>query len=190
MEVPTMTDVAAIGGAVATDTQGSKDIFNGLGPDAFLQLLVTQMRYQNPLSPSDPTAMMGQLASYAQVESLQNLQKGQAATATLTEAKLATDMVGKYVDAADASGTTASGLVVAARFTTDGPVLVLDNGGELTLSAITRVATGSTPLTTPVDTTTPATTPATTPSASTDDASGTPSASDATTSSDPAPTGP
>ena len=141
-----MTDVSAIGASTPTTAaEATPDIFGGMGPDAFLQLLVTQMRYQNPLSPSDPTAMMGQLASYAQVESLQNLQKGQAASATLTEAKLATDLVGSYVDAADSTGTTVSGTVVAARFTADGPVLVLDNGGELTLSAITRVGSAPAP---------------------------------------------
>jgi len=144
-----MTDVAGLGAtsaATVTTAAERPDIFGGMGPDAFLQLLVTQMRYQNPLSPSDPTAMMGQLASYAQVEALQNLQRGQAASATLTEAKLATDMVGAYVDAADGTGVTVSGTVVAARFTADGPVLVLDNGGELTLSAITRVGTAASPL--------------------------------------------
>jgi flagellar basal-body rod modification protein FlgD len=144
-----MTDVSAVGGSTPAPSQAAPDIFGGLGPDAFLKLLVTQMRYQNPLSPSDPTAMMGQLASYAQVESLQNLQKGQAASATLTEAKLASDLVGRFVDAADAAGTTVSGTVVAARFTADGPVLVLDNGGELTLSAITRVGTSPAPPTPP-----------------------------------------
>jgi flagellar basal-body rod modification protein FlgD len=140
-----MTDVSAVSGSTPTANQAAPDIFGGMGPDAFLKLLVTQMRYQNPLSPSDPTAMMGQLASYAQVESLQNLQKGQAASATLTEAKLASDLVGRYVDAADDAGTTVSGTVIAARFTADGPVLVLDNGGELTLSAITRVGTSPVP---------------------------------------------
>lgn len=140
-----MSEVAAIGATTAPPAAASPDLFGGLGPDAFLKLLVTQMRYQNPLSPSDPTAMMGQLASYAQVEALQNLQKGQAASATLTEAKLASDLVGSYVDAADATGTTVAGTVVAARFTADGPVLVLDNGAELTLSAITRVGTGVAP---------------------------------------------
>lgn len=140
-----MSEVAAIGATTAPPAAASPDLFGGLGPDAFLKLLVTQMRYQNPLSPSDPTAMMGQLASYAQVEALQNLQKGQAASATLTEAKLASDLVGSYVDAADATGTTVAGTVIAARFTADGPVLVLDNGAELTLSAITRVGTGVAP---------------------------------------------
>jgi flagellar basal-body rod modification protein FlgD len=162
-----MTDVSALGGtAPPTTAQATPDIFCGMGPDAFLQLLVTQMRYQNPLSPSDPTAMMGQLASYAQVEALQSLQRGQAAGATLTEAKLATDLVGSYVDAADATGTTVSGTVVAARFTADGPVLVLDNGGELTLSAITRVGTSPAPPTTaapPPTAAPPATAPPTEP---------------------------
>ena len=34
-----------------------------------------------------------------------------------------TDLVGIHVDAADATGTTVSGTVVAARITADGPVL-------------------------------------------------------------------
>jgi len=142
-----VSEVTAIGASAPAPapTAAPPDIFGGLGPDAFLHLLVTQMRYQNPLSPSDPTAMMGQLASYAQVEALQNLQKGQAASTTLTEAKLAADLVGQYIDAADGTGTTVAGTVIAARFTADGPVLVLDNGAELTLSAITRVGTGVAP---------------------------------------------
>lgn len=137
-----MTDVAGIGATQQAQTQNksSADVFGDMGSEAFLKLLVTQMRYQNPMSPSDPSAMMGQIASYAQVEALQSLRQGQAATATLTEARMATDMIGSVVDAADATGTTVSGTVVAARFTADGPVLVLDNGGEMTLSAITRVA--------------------------------------------------
>ncbi len=133
-----MSSVSAIGTTPAT-TAPANDIFGGLGADAFMQLLVAQLRYQNPLSPSDPTAMMGQIASYAQVEALQKLQAGQAVDATLSEARLATDMVGSFVEAADATGAEIAGTVVAARFTPAGPVLVLDNGGELTLSAVTRI---------------------------------------------------
>jgi len=44
-----------------------------LGKDAFLQLLVTQMKNQNPLDPQDNTAFVAQLAQFSSLESMQNL---------------------------------------------------------------------------------------------------------------------
>jgi len=46
---------------------------NKLGKDAFLQLLVTQMKYQDPLNPSSNTEYVAQLATYSQLEQLQNI---------------------------------------------------------------------------------------------------------------------
>ena len=134
--------MAAIGGvqttSPATATSPAADIFSGMGPDAFLKLLVAQIRYQNPMSPSDPTAMMGQIAQYAQVEALTKLQQGQGVDQSLSEARMATDLVGKVVTASDGK-ITETGKVLSARFTATGPVLVLDSGSEVTLSAVTQV---------------------------------------------------
>lgn len=46
---------------------------NTLGKDAFLQLLVTQMKYQDPLNPNTDTAFVAQLATFSQLEQMQNL---------------------------------------------------------------------------------------------------------------------
>lgn len=46
---------------------------DSLGKDAFMQLLVTQMKYQDPLNPSSDTEYIAQLASFSQLEQLQNL---------------------------------------------------------------------------------------------------------------------
>lgn len=46
---------------------------NKLGKDAFLKLLVTQMQYQDPLNPSTDTEYVSQLATFSQLEELQNL---------------------------------------------------------------------------------------------------------------------
>ena len=51
---------------------------SSLGKDAFLQLLVTQMKYQDPLNPNTDTEFVAQLATFSQLEQLQNL--GQTST--------------------------------------------------------------------------------------------------------------
>ena len=44
-----------------------------LDKDAFLQLLVTQMQYQDPLNPGDSTEYMSQLAQYSSLEATMNI---------------------------------------------------------------------------------------------------------------------
>lgn len=46
---------------------------SSLGKDEFLQLLVAQMKYQDPLNPSTDTQYVSQLATFSQLEQMQNL---------------------------------------------------------------------------------------------------------------------
>lgn len=64
---------------------------NGMGKDAFLQLLVAQMKYQDPLEPTSNTEFISQYATFSQVEQMQNM----AATMELSRAS---SMVGKLVE--------------------------------------------------------------------------------------------
>lgn len=63
---------------------------NELGKDAFLQLLVTQMKYQDPLNPSSDTEYIAQLATFSQLEQMQNL-------GAMTSNSQALSLVGKNV---------------------------------------------------------------------------------------------
>lgn len=44
-----------------------------LGKDAFLELLVTQLRYQDPLDPQDNSQFIAQMAQFTSLEQMQNL---------------------------------------------------------------------------------------------------------------------
>ncbi|HHT98103.1 MAG TPA: hypothetical protein GXZ90_09455 [Clostridiales bacterium] len=57
--------------AIKTNRKGNSD----LGKEAFLQLLVAQLKYQDPLNPSSDTEFVSQLANFSQLEQLQNLSK-------------------------------------------------------------------------------------------------------------------
>ncbi len=74
---------------------------NGVDKDAFLQLLVAQMKYQDPLEPTSNTEFISQYAQFSQVEQMQNM----AATMELTRAS---SMVGKLVtvESTNSSGET------------------------------------------------------------------------------------
>lgn len=68
----------------------SKKNGGSLDKDAFLQLLVAQMKYQDPLEPTDNTEYISQLATFSQLEETQNMQ------ASLQEME-ANSLVGKQV---------------------------------------------------------------------------------------------
>lgn len=118
--VQTMAPPASPGGAPAAGGG-----LGSLGGEAFLNLLVAQLRYQNPMAPSDPSAMLQQTAAFTQVETMQRLAAAQQQLLGLQRATVAADMVGKEVTAQAADGAQITGVVDGVRFTGTGPVLLL-----------------------------------------------------------------
>ncbi len=81
-------------------TASAKDGSN-LDKDAFLQLLVAQMKYQDPLEPTSNTEYISQLATFSELEEMQNV------SATMEKSR-ASSLVGEYVfmNVTDSSGVT------------------------------------------------------------------------------------
>lgn len=85
-------------GKVVDGTSGSsskkngskKNVDNTMGQEQFLQLLVAQMQYQDPLEPTSNTEWVAQMATFSMVESLNNMQEA-------FSKQSANDLVGKYV---------------------------------------------------------------------------------------------
>jgi len=55
----------------ATSTANKKEKSSTLGKDDFLQLLVAQMQYQDPLEPTSNTEYIAQYATFSEVEQIQ-----------------------------------------------------------------------------------------------------------------------
>lgn len=73
----------------------------GMDKEAFLQLLVAQMKYQDPLEPTSNTEYISQYAQFSQVESMQNM-------SSTMELQRASALVGEtvYVKTTSSSGET------------------------------------------------------------------------------------
>lgn len=85
-----------------TSLKPKSDVPGGeLGKDAFLQLLVAQMKYQDPLQPTSNTEYISQLATFSELEAMQNM------GGTL-ELQRASTLVGQYVymTVTDSNGNT------------------------------------------------------------------------------------
>jgi len=71
-----------------TTTQSTTAAGGNLGKDAFLQILISQLKYQDPMSPMDSTEMLSQLSQLTQVELLTNLTSSvDSMTSSANEAK-------------------------------------------------------------------------------------------------------
>ncbi len=81
--------------------KASKTGNSSLDKDAFLQLLVAQMKYQDPLEPTSNTEYISQFATFSELEQMQNM------SATL-ELSRASSLIGQTVllDVTDSSGKT------------------------------------------------------------------------------------
>ncbi|MBR1815416.1 MAG: hypothetical protein IJ763_01815 [Lachnospiraceae bacterium] len=101
-----VTDIASASKTATSSKKSEKS--NDLDKDAFLQLLVTQMKYQDPMNPTDNTEYMSQLAQYSSLEATMNISSSIDKSSGL-------DLVGKYVlmNSTDSAGkeTVVSGLV-------------------------------------------------------------------------------
>ena len=133
--------LSAAGATTATTSTTSGD------KDMFLQLMVAQMKYQDPSNPTDSAEFLAQSAQFTALEKMQTVADQTAQLVGLQVAFGASNLVGKTVSYTGADGTTMSGVVTAARFETTGPVLQV-NGEEVRYADVRSVGDGSTHLTT------------------------------------------
>ncbi len=81
--------------------KSTKSSNNGMDKEAFLQLLVAQMKYQDPLEPTSNTEYISQYAQFSQVEQMQNMSSSM-------DLQRASSLVGKevYIKTTTSSGDT------------------------------------------------------------------------------------
>jgi flagellar basal-body rod modification protein FlgD len=112
--ITTNTTNATTGATSTTSTTGTAS--NTLDKDAFLNLLVAQLKNQDPTNTQDPNAMVQQMTSFSQLEQTQNtntlLTTIQSQNMGIFQAQ-ATNLVGKSVEVTSSSFQLANGKATA-----------------------------------------------------------------------------
>jgi len=106
-----------------------------LGKQDFLNLLVTQMKYQDPLDPMKDSDFVAQTAQFSNVEQLTNLNSSIASLQSVA-------MIGKSIKAYAADGSVIEGKVASVNMMGQIPSLMLDNNTLVAMKDIFQVSAG------------------------------------------------
>jgi flagellar basal-body rod modification protein FlgD len=103
-----------------------------LGKDAFLELLVRQIQYQDPLEPTDNSQMLAQLAQFSALEQMNNLNTSftnMASNMDQNNFLTGSLMLGREITGLDVDGETVEGVVEGVHM--DGGIVYLTVGEQL-----------------------------------------------------------
>src|SRR5690349_591244 len=112
--------------------------------DMFLQLLVAQMRYQDPMNPTDSSQFLAQSAQFTALEKMQDVADK---TAQLFQAQMsfgASGFIGKTVSWTDSDGKTQTASVHGVTFGKDGPMLDVGATDPVSIASVLSVTDGAT----------------------------------------------
>lgn len=82
----------------------------------FLQLLMTQLKNQDPTAPFDSQKMLAQQAEFASLEQMQNLNTNFVTLMAMQNVSQGTNLIGKNVVATDTTGAPVNGQVTGIKF--------------------------------------------------------------------------
>ncbi|WP_223692948.1 flagellar hook assembly protein FlgD [Leifsonia poae] len=130
------SDTASTGGLYSTQpTRTPKQSLDG---EAFMNLLVTQLRNQDPSSPMDTNQMIAQTTQLAMMEKLTNMDSTNQENFALQMRMAAANLVGHTVSYIDKNGDTQTGVASSVSFAGSVPVVTVGDA-KVNLDSISGV---------------------------------------------------
>ncbi|KQM77670.1 flagellar hook capping protein [Sphingomonas sp. Leaf22] len=121
-------------GGEQSPTQSATSAF-GLGFDALLKIILTQLTYQDPLKPMDNFQFVSQLAQFSQVQQGQTANERLQALTAMQATNQATGLLGKRIDIA-AGSATLTGLVTAVALSGGSPSITIETDDKRTIAGV------------------------------------------------------
>jgi flagellar basal-body rod modification protein FlgD len=123
----------------SSNQQTSKLQAGGFDKDAFMKLLIAQVRYQDPTKPIDSTQFIAQTATFTQVEQMQKLAESQAKALSFQQILLSSALIGREVAAVDeTTGQIVAGQVTSVNLDGDTPSVVVQ-GRDVPIDKIDQI---------------------------------------------------
>lgn len=127
-------------GGIYTSSTTARTPNQTMNSEMFLQLLVAQLRSQDPSSPMDTNAMLGQMSQLASMEQLTSLNTSSTESFALQMRMAAANLVGKQVSYVDAAGATKSGIATAVSYAGSVPTVTIGSD-TVALDSVAGVTT-------------------------------------------------
>ena len=103
---------------------------SSLDKDAFLRLLLTELKYQDPLNPTDDKAFIAQMAQFTSLEQMQNMSK-------VLSLSQSCSLIGRQI-AAQSKDKQVNGIAEAVVIRNGAPYIRVD-GDETPLESVTEI---------------------------------------------------
>jgi len=145
------TPISAVGGAdpfaaanaagATSSTAAPANAADKMGSDTFLNLLVAQLKYQDPTNPADSTQFLAQTAQFQMVEKLEALTKMTTEMNRIQNTVEANSLIGRQVTF-NLNGADKTGVVTSAHLTVDGATVRVGDQ-DVALDAVTQISAPS-----------------------------------------------
>jgi flagellar basal-body rod modification protein FlgD len=113
---------------------------SNLGENDFLSLMMDQLQNQDPLSPSDPTQYLSELAGFSSLEQETQIASSTSSAATQQASSSALSLLGHTVSYTDPDHVTQTGVVNKIDFTSQGPSLTVGTTPGIGLASVTEAS--------------------------------------------------
>lgn len=115
--------VDAIGATLGA--QANQVSNSSLNQNDLIKLFLTQLQYQDPMSPMNNEQFLAQLAQFANLQESQTINDNIQNLVFMNSSSQSVGLLSKQVEMATQSGQKVDGTVTAIQFTTSGPLLTI-----------------------------------------------------------------
>lgn len=113
--------------------------FSEMSSEDFIKIIFTELTNQDPLKPSDSSALLQQMSSIRSIESDIKLTDQLNALVSQNQLSAAGSMIGKFIGGVTADNNRVAGFVVAVSRENDSVNLELDNGWTVPIKNVEKL---------------------------------------------------
>jgi flagellar basal-body rod modification protein FlgD len=138
-----MTIISASDPSAPASSSQAINASASLGQNDFLKLLVAQLKYQDPMKPTDSSQFMGEMAQFSTVQGVTSMGTTMEGMSHANDVSQAIALIGKEIRYKAIDGTIGSGTVMSTETTGNGAVTLQLAAGDVVLKDVVGVGPGA-----------------------------------------------